>query len=161
MTTDSQALLKKILPLCPLPIITEEPTASAKLFYHWSFASRETTSEASTFLVMYGIHDKTHGCIQVRDRRQASHPLTGIGAGPCTDFDLHPQCNFQSYTHGSRNAPPPDQGALSANQLNQHFADVGARVVTEALQAARDAAAADAGPRPYRACVDAPLYNAA
>ena len=56
---------------------------------------------------------------------------------------------------GSNNAPPPDRDALSADQLNQHFAGVGARVAAEALQAARDAGASDAGPRPYKVCVGA------
>ena len=56
---------------------------------------------------------------------------------------------------GSKNAPPPDQDALSPDQLNQHFAGVGARVAAEASQAARDAGACDTGPRPYRVCADA------
>ena len=56
---------------------------------------------------------------------------------------------------GSKNAPPPDQDALSPDQLNQHFAGVGARVAAEASQAAHDAGACDTGPRPYRVCADA------
>ena len=58
---------------------------------------------------------------------------------------------------GSKNAPPPppDQDALSPDQLNQHFAGVGARVAAEASQAARDAGACDTGPRPYRVCANA------
>ena len=56
---------------------------------------------------------------------------------------------------GSKCAPPPDQDALSADQLNQHFAGVGARVAAEASRAARDAGACDAGPRPYKVCAGA------
>ena len=41
---------------------------------------------------------------------------------------------------GSKCAPPPDQDALSADQLNQHFAGV---VAAEASRAARDAGACD------------------
>ena len=40
-----------------------------------------------------------HGCTQIRDRRTASQPLTGIRAAPGTNSDLHPKCDFQSYTH--------------------------------------------------------------
>ena len=39
---------------------------------------------------------------QVCARRPASQRMTVIGAGPDTDFDLHPQCNFQSYSHGPK-----------------------------------------------------------
>ena len=57
---------------------------------------------------------------------------------------------------GSKGAPlPPDRDALSADQLNQHFAGVGARVAAEASRAARQAGVSDAGPRPYRVCAGA------
>ena len=56
---------------------------------------------------------------------------------------------------GSNCPPPPDEDALSADQLNQHFAGVGARVAAEASRAARDAGACDAGPRPYKVCAGA------
>ena len=69
------------------------------VFYYWCFVLRGTISEASTFLLIYGIRAKTHVCTQVRDRRTASQPLTVIGAGSGTNSDLHPQCDFQSYTH--------------------------------------------------------------
>ena len=55
---------------------------------------------------------------------------------------------------GSKNAPPPDQDSLSPDQLNQHFAGVGARVAAEASQPARDAGAYDTGPRPFRVCAN-------
>ena len=74
------------------------------VFCYWCFVLRGTISEASTFLLIYGIRAKTHVCTQVRDRRTASQPFTVIGAGSGTDSDLHPQCDFQSYTHAHDNA---------------------------------------------------------
>ena len=47
-------------------------------------------------------------------------------------------------------ATPPDEARLSADQLNEHFAAVGARVAAEATQAASLIGASEAGPRPYR-----------
>ena len=48
--------------------------------------------------MIYGMHTKTDGCAQVRDRRIESQPLTGFEAVPGTDSALHPQSDFQSYT---------------------------------------------------------------
>ena len=47
---------------------------------------------------------------------------------------------------------PADGARLSADQLNQHFADVGARVAAEAAQSARGTVSSDGGPRPYMVC---------
>ena len=55
---------------------------------------------------------------------------------------------------GSRGAPP-DRDVLSADQLNQYFAGVGARVAAETLQTAIETDFTDAGPRPLRVCASA------
>ena len=54
-----------------------------------------------------------------------------------------------------RPVAPSSDATLSADQLNAHFAGVGARVAAEAAEAVRDAGACDAGPRPYRVCSSA------
>ena len=55
----------------------------------------------------------------------------------------------------SGRAEPPREAALSADQLNVHFAGVGARVAAEAAAAVCDAGDRDPGPRPYRVCSSA------
>ena len=59
--------------------------------------------------------------------------------------------NFSSRGGSSRLAS--EEPDLSGDQLNEHFAGVGARVA-EAARAAHEGAS-DAGPRPYRVCVSA------
>ena len=61
---------------------------------------------------------------------------------------------------GSRGAQSPDPDTLSADQLNQHFAGVGARVAAEAMQTAQGMGTPAAGPRPPRVCASAFAPNA-
>ena len=56
---------------------------------------------------------------------------------------------------GSRGAQPPDDDTLSADQLNRHFAGVGARVAAEAVRAVQGIETPAAGPRPPRVCSSA------
>ena len=53
-------------------------------------------------------------------------------------------------SRGSPSAAPPGEARLSADQLNEHFAAVGARVAAEATRAAGQAGVSSAGPRPYK-----------
>ena len=48
--------------------------------------------------------------------------------------------------------PPADGAGLSADQLNRHLADVGARVAADASQSVRRTDPAVQGPRPYMVC---------
>ena len=58
---------------------------------------------------------------------------------------------FGADLSSGRAEPPPD-AALSADQLNAHFAGVGSRVAAEAAAAVCGPGDSDAGPRPYRVC---------
>ena len=58
-------------------------------------------------------------------------------------------------SRSSPSAAAPDGARLSADQLNEHFAAVGARVAAEATRAAGQAGVSGAGPRPYRVSASA------
>ena len=58
-------------------------------------------------------------------------------------------------SRSSPSAAASDGARLSADQLNEHFAAVGARVAAEATRAAGQAGVSGAGPRPYRVSASA------
>ena len=58
--------------------------------------------------------------------------------------------DFSSRSAAAAASQSPDATPLSADQLNEHFAGVGARVAAEAARAADRVGVPGAGPRPYR-----------
>ena len=86
----------------------------------------------------------------VLTRARRSHLTEQLRGDPKRFWVRLKQFGADLSSRKSPSAAPPDEGRLSADKLNEHFAAVGARVAAEATLAAGQAGVPSASPRPYR-----------